>query len=177
MGYSTRDVFSWTFLLWGSLEAYSCFCQSPGLIMYPQTGQAACPLFCWCPCHPGPSAGRCLDAISSEPLAVSPVDPASSTVALSLSLPRGLGCTITSPCLRWYLLGQLSLCDLLTLLLQPRAWTCTSGHALTQPITTRRSPHPWSTGHGRPWSLALSTCCWACCTFSWRVSATLTCVC
>lgn len=85
------------------------------------------------------------------------------------------GCSIIAgPVLRWYLLGHGSSCDLLTLLLQPPAWTCISGPVRMQPIITRRSPHPWSTGRGRQWSPALSTCCWVCCTFSWRVSATLT---
>lgn len=40
------DVFSWTALLWGCLEARSfvrsCFYRSTGLIIHPQAGQAAC---------------------------------------------------------------------------------------------------------------------------------------
>lgn len=64
------------------------------------------------PCHSVPFAGRWLGAVSSEASLCYPIDPTSSTVALSLPLPKDRVLHHACPGLRWYLLGHRSSDDL-----------------------------------------------------------------
>lgn len=79
-------VFSQTSLLWGCLETCFCFYQSTGLIKHPWQGRLPAHILLG-PCHSVPFADRWLGAVSSASLC-SPIDPVSSTVALSLPLPK-----------------------------------------------------------------------------------------